>query len=419
MGDAERSRPLTHPNPAPASTRRASVDAILGYAWETGAFTASDAMAVVGLTRSTTIDVIDELVSLGLVKELPNARAGGEYQKGRPARRFALRADAAVVVGVDVGPDHIVTMIADLRGSRLLRGHTTLDIAHDSPEERRAAAQGAVDSALRSAGLSRADVLAICAAVPAPVDRSGASPAHRNGFWRRMNPGLAGMFAEWAPLVRVENDASMAAVAEGSVGGAIGVRDYVTVLSGEFLGAGAVVDGNLLRGAHGGVAEMVAFDHVIGVEGAGGLGAAAARWVRHEIASGGIPAASALGKIAPRDLDGRVILALARAGDPDAQRVAERMGHSLSIIAGVMGSLFDPKRVILAGMPADDAAQIVEAARSWLPLELDLPTPELLASELGDDVVCIGAVSAALEVARTGVLDLGSRWAGQRLSRAG
>lgn len=410
---------MTHPIPAPTSGRRASLDAILGYAWDTGAFTASDAMEGVGLTRSTTIDVIDELVSLRLVEELPNARAGGEYLKGRPARRFALRADAAVVVGVDVGPDHIVTMIADLRGSRLLREHTALDIAHDSPEERRAAAQGAVDSALGSAGLTRADVLALCAAVPAPVDRVGASPPHRNGFWRRMNPGLAEMFAQWAPLVRVENDASMAAVAEGAVGAAVGVQDYVTVLSGEFLGAGAVVDGNLLRGAHGGVAEMVAFDHVVGVEGAGGLGAAVARWAREQIESGDIDRDAPLARMSPAELDASAVLALARRGDRDAERLAGRMGQTLSVIAGVMGSLFDPRRVILAGMPPEDAALVVRAARDSLPLELDLPAPELLASELGDDVVCIGAVSAALDAARRGVLDLGSDASGHRLRRAG
>ena len=228
-------------------------------------------MAAVGLTRSTTIDVIEELVALELLRELPNARAVGDYQKGRPARRFELRADAAVVVGIDVGPDHILTAVADLRGHVLALEHTATDLDHDSPDERRAAATSAVDDALRAPRVTRADVLALCAAVPAPVDAAGASPPHRDGFWRRMNPNLAELFGAWAPLVRVENDASLAAVAEGSLGAAVGVRDFVTVLSGEFLGAGAVVDGRLLRGAHGGVAEMVAFDHVIGVEDAGGL----------------------------------------------------------------------------------------------------------------------------------------------------
>jgi predicted NBD/HSP70 family sugar kinase len=410
---------VSSPIPPAASVRRASLGAVLTYAWDADVFTASDAMGAVGLTRSTTIDVIEELVALDLLRELPNARAVGDYQKGRPARRFELCADAAVVVGIDVGPDHILTAVADLRGDILARVHTDTDLDHDSPEERRAAASSAVDGALRAAGVAREDVLALCAGVPAPVDAAGASPPHRNGFWRRMNPNLAELFGAWVPLVRVANDASLAAVAEGSVGAAVGERDFVTILSGEFLGAGAVVDGNLLRGAHGGVAEMVAFDHVVGVEDAGGLAVRIGQWAEEAILSGEISADAAPAGSWSAAADGGAILALAREGDDDAQRLVTRAGRVLSIVTGVFGSLFDPRRVVLSGMPPLDAADLVEAARASLPLELDLPAPELVASELGGDVVCIGAVSAALDAARTGVLDLGPGWQRTRLRRAG
>lgn len=397
---------VSQPTPPLASGRRPSLDSVLAYAWDHGVFTASDVMAVVGLTRSTTIDVIGELVDHGLVRELPNARVVGDYRKGRPARRFELRSDAAVIVGIEVGPDHTVTAVADLRGEIIAREYLETDLQHDSPEERRATATLAVDAALLAAGRARADVLALCAGVPAPVDAAGQSPAHRNGFWRRMNPDLAGLFGAWVPLVRIENDASLAAIAERSVGAARGIRDFVTLLSGEFLGAGAVVDGNLLRGAHGGVAEMVAFDHVAGVGGAWGLATRLAGWAQD--ADSEAPAMDAL---APRPTPaGEEILARARKGDTDAGVLVDRAGAVLSVIAGVFGSLFDPRRVILSGMTPADAADLVEAARASLALELDLPAPELVASQLGHDVVSVGAVSAALEAARAGVLDLGHAW---------
>jgi len=391
---------------APASARRVSLDAVLAFAWDVGVFTASEAMTAVGLTRSTTIDVLDELVTLGLLRELPNAREGGEYRKGRPARRFELKGDAAIVVGTDAGRAHITTVVADLRGNELAREHVTLDPEHDSEDERRAFAMAAVDGALDAAGRTRQDVLAICVGVPAPVDRDGNSPPHRAGFWRRMNPGFAELFGAWAPIVRVENDASLAAVAEGSVGAAIGCRDYVTLLAGERLGAGVVVDGSLLRGAHGGVGEMVAFDHVVGVEGAWGLGYRAAQWAREAVAAGEVSPESPLSRVDASELDGRTVLLAARGGDPDAQRIVDRVSGMLGIVAGMFGSLFDPRRVVVSGAISDGAAEVVAAARVSLPGELDLPAPELVASELGGDVVCIGAVAAALEVAREGVLDL-------------
>src|SRR3954469_21907039 len=76
---------------------------VLEEAWDLGAFTATDVMAATGLTRSTVIGVCDELVDKGWLALLDDARAFGDYRKGRPARRYALRAEAAYVVGVDAG----------------------------------------------------------------------------------------------------------------------------------------------------------------------------------------------------------------------------------------------------------------------------------------------------------------------------
>ncbi|MDX2376087.1 ROK family protein [Microbacterium sp. LRZ72] len=402
---------MTRPSATPAAPRRASLDAVLHYAWHAGVFTAGDAMPAVGLTRSTTIEALDGLVERGLLRELSNTRTVGDYSKGRPARRFELRADAAVVVGLDAGRAHATTTVADLRGQVLARQQVALDETHDSADERRAALAGAVDEALDAAGRGRDDVLALCAGVPAPVDAHGASPVHRDGFWRRMNPDLAELFGRWVPIVRIENDASLAALAEGSRGAAQGRRDYVTLLAGERLGAGVVVDGNLLRGAHGGVAEMVAFDHVAGVDGALGLGYRAAHWAREQIAAGALPAGHVLETVPPERVDGRRVFELAAAGDPFALGIVERVGEMLARIAALFGSLFDPRAIIVSGAVSGRAGAVLDAARERLPAMLHLPPPELVASDLGADVVSLGAVSAAVDAARAGVLDLTGRHA--------
>ncbi|MEV4688687.1 ROK family protein [Microbacterium sp. LWH3-1.2] len=390
----------------PMALRRASLDAVLGFAWDVEVFTASDVLDAVGLTRSTAIDVIDELVARGLLTELPNARAAGDYRKGRPARRFAFRADAGYVVGVDAGRARLTATVADLRGETRSVRHLAADASQDSPEDRRRDAVRVVDDALAAAAIARADVTALCVGVPAPVDRIGSSPPHRDGFWRRMNPSLRELFGEWAPIVRVENDASLAAVAERAVGAAVGYDDFVTLLAGERLGAGVWVDGTPLRGAHGGAAEMVAFDHVTGVEGAWGLGYRAAEVARRALAKGSLPSASALRLLDATEIDGKTVLTLAADGDPGALVVARQVGETLAVIAGVLGSLFDSRRIIVSGAVAAGAGPVIDAAADALPQELDLPAPEIVASELGADIVSVGAVRAAVEAARTGVLDL-------------
>ncbi|WP_424709522.1 ROK family protein [Microbacterium sp. SLBN-111] len=302
--------------PSVPSLRRHSLDAVLAYAWDAEVFTASDVMSAVALTRSTTIDVLDELVARGLLVELPNARAVGEYSKGRPARRFALRADAALVVGVDAGRGHVTATVADLRGVPIATSRLSIDPERDSPERRRRAAEKVVDATLTRAHASRDALVAVCVGVPAPVDRAGRSPVHHDGFWQRMNPDFVDTFASWAPVVRVENDASLAAVAEHAQGAAVGYDDFVALLAGERFGAGLWLDGRLLRGAHGGAGETVAFDRVEGVGSAYGLAPRCVDAARTAIAAGTLPAGSALADVPRDDLDAKRILDLAAAGGP-------------------------------------------------------------------------------------------------------
>lgn len=377
---------------------------MLAFAWNVGVFTSGDALPATGLTRSTAIDAIDELIDIGLLRELPNARAVGEYRKGRPARRFELDADAAVVIGMDAGRGHLTTTLADLRGEPLVRQRVDLDVNLDSGPTRRQLVVGAVEAVLREAARSRDDLLAVCVGVPAPVNAYGVSPAHRDGFWPRMNPGLKSLLADWAPVVRIENDASLAAVAEGARGAAVGYRDYVVLLAGERFGAGVVVDGRLLRGAHGGAGETVAFDHVIGVETATGLGQRLTDWAREEMVAGALPNRHPLAGADPKLITGRTVLELAAAGDEWAGAMVERAGALLARVAGVFGSFFDPARIIVSGALAAGADGVVAAAQRTLADELDLPVPTIVASTLGAEVVAIGAVSAAVEAARTEVL---------------
>lgn len=392
--------------PLPSPTNRpASLDAVLAFAWTIEEFTATEAMQATGLTRSTAIDALDALTRLGLLRELPNARLAGDYRKGRPARRFSLRDDAAVLVGVDAGHVHITVVVTDLRSRPLATHRATLVLDQDDAAARSALIAAAIDRALSEAGRTRGHVLAVTAGVPAPVNVQGRSPRHPAGFWERMNPDLVDALG-WAPIAHVENDASLAAVAEGTVGAAIGCRDYIALLAGARLGAGVVVDGMLLRGRHGGVGEMVAFDHVEGVGSAAGLGERAELLAAEAVAHGAAGASSALTRVDPDRLDARTVLELAAQGDEAARTIAEQVGAVLARIVSVLGSMFDPQRVVISGGISAGVEDVVAAARRLLPTDLDLPAPELVVSPLGADVVVTGAVAAASAAARARALDV-------------
>ncbi|MHC9044456.1 ROK family protein [Microbacterium saperdae] len=385
---------------ADLGTGRASVGAVLDFAWTAGEFTATEAMASTSLTRSTAIDAIDTLLGAALLRELPNARAAGSYRSGRPSRRFVLSSELGVVVGVDAGDTHLAVTVADPLDRTLVHHRVDLE-PEQSAAARRATILERMDDALAEAGVTRDDVLALCVGVAAPVNRNGISPPHPEGFWERTNPGLAEALHGWAPVVQIKNDAQLAAIAEGTEGAAIGCRDYVALLASERFGGGVVVDGHVLHGAHGGVGEGVVFDHIVGVGSAFGLRYAVQDQVRSAVDAGEIAVDSAVGRLVEGDrIDPRLVLTLAASGDADALLVTSRVGATVARIVGVLGSMYDPARVIVCGAVAESIEPVLAAARRILPEELHLPAPEILASSLGAEVVSRGAVATARQAAR-------------------
>ncbi|HLS32208.1 MAG TPA: ROK family protein, partial [Brevibacterium sp.] len=292
-----------------------SLRAVLEHAWDASAFTTTEAMDGAALTRSTTIEALDRLVDLGLLAELQNAREAGQYRLGRPSRRFSFRPDAGAVIGVDAGQQRLTAAVADLRGAVQMRRSVESVAGENDPHSRRREIRDLVDSALDDAGLGHRDVLAVCVGVPAAVGPTGTSPAHRLGYWQAMNPSLQDLFEEWAPLVRIENDASLAAVAEGRLGAAAGARDFVALLAGQRFGIGAVVDGKLLYGAHGAAGESIALRLITGVESDAGLAALISQWARSDALAHRLSPGHPSAQLPLEELTSQAVLDLATSGD--------------------------------------------------------------------------------------------------------
>ena len=398
---------------SPQVLRKLNARRVLEHAWRTGAFTASDVITATGLTRSTVIGVCDELVRQGWLAELGDARAVGDYTKGRPARRYALRDRAGVVVGVDAGYEHIAATVADLRGRPLGRAEVAIAAARPDrverladAETRRALALGAVRDALAASGEPASAVLAVTVGVPAPVDRDGASPAD-DVFWRLTNPGYAELFATAADLVAVENDANLAAVAEQAApeGGGRDADSYIALLIGEGIGAGLMIDGRLVRGRRGGAGEMRFLDRVEGVGSADGVALLARRWAVEAIAAG-LPDDSALGRLDPTTLDEVAVAAAADAGDPAAVDIVDRLAERLALICLVLGDLLDVDRIIVGGGAATALPAVIEQASFEVERSGDPTAPEVLASMLGLEAVTIGAIEHALGRVRERALEI-------------
>ncbi|MHA6525750.1 ROK family protein [Tessaracoccus sp. G1721] len=389
---------------------RASTAAVLEYAWDAQAFGADHVIDALGLTRSTALAAVDTLIDVGLVSELSGPAAVPGQRIGRPARRFELRGDAGLLVGLDAGGRRFTAILADLTGRVLAREHLEVasffDLTDPDPADRRDMAFRLIDAVLGAAGRAREDVIAVGVGVPAPVDGRGESPSNPSGFWRYMNADLQEALSQVFPAVRVENDGALAAMAEGAFGEARGRDHFVAMLSGLRLGSGVVLEGRLVRGAHGGVGELEALTYVSGVGGTWGLGYLAEQWLRSQVGRGLIPAEHPWSQLPVDALTAEVVLSQARLSDPVSRPLLEELGSTLGRICTVLSRFYDPEVVVVCGAVAEALGEVIELAAAHVADEVEIPPPVILASRLGGDVVALGAVSAAREAASDIVLPL-------------
>jgi predicted NBD/HSP70 family sugar kinase len=386
--------------------REANARVVLEHVWDADAVTGTDLIAVTGLSRATVHDVCEELIARGWVREVENQREHGGYRKGRPARRYAFAPRAGVVVGVDAGENRVSATVTDLRGDVCGRAAHATGGGRPPSAVRQEIVSRTVLDALATVPAPAPGVLAVAVGVPAPVAGASRTAFGGNEYWDRMNPALAEhLVGRHGWTVLMDNDANLAALAEGWRGHGRGVRSHVTLLAGERLGAGIVDDGRLLRGAHGGAGEMRYLGLVEGVGSAAGIATLARDEARSALAT---PAGtgSVLGDLDPAALDAEAVFAAARDGDPLAAAVVGRVGQRMARVVATLASIVDTEQVVIAGGVADSCGPIVDIVTRELPLYFDDARPRVLASRLGGEVVALGAVKAALDHVRGHALEI-------------
>lgn len=349
--------------------------------------TATELVESTGLTRSTVLAISDELREAGWLLEdrAPSTIPG----RGRQARRFTFNKSLRLVVGSDIGFRSVTSIVADLKGTVLARVSHRFD-GREFSTDRTSEVLETINEALRSAEVSIDDVGSACFGFAAPLDRNGV-PFAGNPYWDAVRIDLARVHA-MAPgwSITVENDADLAAIAEMHLAEHVAGFSSITLLAGEWLGAGIVVNGELFRGANGGAGEMAYLERVVGVESSWGPSAVVRNLVLDAIALGEPTTLKA-----DASLPFEAIVTAAQAGDALAVRAIAQLQNHLALTVASLSSFLDPGTVIFAGGNAPLLAPLLGAVRAQLAELVPYP-PELICSELGSDTVLLGAVHSAI-----------------------
>lgn len=315
----------------------------------------------------------------------------------------------SICVGVDIGGTKIGASAVRPDGSVLAQGRRETP-ARD-PDQIVAAVADVVRELQQQARAEGEEVVAVGAACAGFIDRTGETVLFAPNLAWRDEP-LKARLEEQVPLpVVLENDANAAAWGEYRFGAGRGLDDMAMITLGTGVGGGLVVDGQLLRGAHGMGAEVghlrvVPDGHRCGCGNKGcwemyASGSALVREARL-LVSGGSPHAGVLSDRCggdPQQLTGVMVTEVARTGDPAAVELLEDIGRWAGEGLASLTAILDPSVLVVGGGVSAAGDLVLEPARAAFVRHLTgrghREVAPIVLAELGNDAGVVGVADLA------------------------
>jgi predicted NBD/HSP70 family sugar kinase len=354
-----------------------------------GPLTRAQLGELTGLSKVTASQLVERLEERGLVARVGEL-AGG---RGPNAQMYAVVPSTAYVVGVEVGPQHVVAAAADITGA--IAGRVDVSIGEADDPVR--VVHAAVVEAAEAAGAPLQRVRRVVLGTPGLVDpESGEiSFAWDLPKWHR---GLLGALrADLDRPVVFENDVNLAAIAEAHTGAAVGVSDFILVWVGRGVGLAVVLGGRLHRGATGAAGEIGylpvpgapvprdvsrrakgSFQQLIGAE--------AVRAVAREH---GFKAATGAEAV-------RAAIAAGTRGGSVLDEIARRLALGVAAV----GVVLDPALVVLAGDIGQAGGMALAQRVQHEVAAISLASPRVVSTEVVSESVLNGALLTGLDAVR-------------------
>ena len=308
-----------------------------------------------------------------------------------------------IYIGIDVGGTGIKAGAVDENGNILCKDSVPSGVERGYAAMIRDMAELAVRVTERS-GHTMDDVKAIGVGIPGVMDnRTGRVPFCTNLSWHDV-PILEEMAKYVKAPVYVDNDATVAGLAESVGGVSRTAKNSVFITLGTGVGGGVVLNGRVFSGSHGVASEI---GHMVTVEG-GELCSCGQRgcWERYASATALIREGRKLANAHPdsplmKAVDGdpeqitaKVVIDLAKAGDPDCLKLFDWYVHHLCVGLRNLVNLYDPEIIALGGGVSHAGAFLLDAVRATLPgmvFYKDMPFARVELAQMGNDAGIIGA----------------------------
>src|SRR5690625_1486113 len=345
------------------------------------------------LTPPTVSSNVKELIEQGLVKESEL----GESQGGRKPTMLLINHKAFYVIGVDVGPEKIECILADLSGAIIERNSIQLTIPITN-EQFLSVLKDGIHHVIQDKSVDAEKIIGIGIAMHGVVEVETGVSLFAPNLGLTNIPIKEELEKEFDLEVKVENDARAMALGEAWFGDHGELTSMLAMNLGRGVGAGLVIDGKLYHGAQdiaGEVGHMTIDLHGERCE-------CGNRGCLQTFATGLAIAKQAKKFIKEKNspITGEHVYELALAGNQDCIKLLEELGETIGVALTNLIHIINPEKIVLGGGVTNSEQFILPAIRrtvdKWS-LTPDAKRTEIVVSKFGDDATIIGAVALLLE----------------------
>jgi N-acetylglucosamine repressor len=381
------------------TTRIQNSQLVLKTIYDSGPLSRADISRTTGLTAPTVSDVVADLMEEGLVEEVGYGPSTG----GKPPILLSVVDDSRHLIGLDLARGDFRGAVINLRGE--IRHRVDLPLSDRGGETAVELTYELVDALVDEAS---SPLLGIGIGAPGLVDAvNGVVQRAVNVDWQDIP--LRRLLQERYDLpVYVANDCQVAALAEYTFGQVDDARDLVVINVGYGVGAGIILNGQLLHGNPCGAGEI---GHVVvdpdgercqcGNVGCLETVASSRAIIRQARALARSDPQSRLHQFAssPGAITLEAMCRALDAGDESVRRIIYEAGRNLGIAAANLVGVLGSCRILLAGSVTCFGPFLLDTIReemirrSLSPLAED---SEVDFVSLGADIVLLGASALLL-----------------------
>ncbi|QUW21541.1 ROK family transcriptional regulator [Sporosarcina sp. Marseille-Q4063] len=344
------------------------------------------------LTPPTVSSNVKELIEQGIVKESEL----GKSQGGRKPTMLLIDNSAFSIVGVDIGPDMIECVMADLSGKISNRSSNKLTTSITN-KQFLTILKECIRTCIGGSPTSNDKIIGIGVAMHGVVEVETGTSLVAPILGLKNIPIKEELEKEFDLDVKVENDARAIALGESWFGDHGPLESMLVVNIGRGVGAGLVMNGNLYHGSHDIAGEVghMTIDlngEVCECGNPGCLqtfitGPAIARRAQKFITKN------------QHDLSGEQIYELAVIGDENIASVFKETGEIIGVGLTNLIHIINPEKIVLSGGVTKSGKLILPEIRKSIENRALTPKAKQTAisvSKLGDDATLKGAVALLL-----------------------